>query len=177
MFRTLGAIAMAGVVVTAAAVAQEGRTEFGVDVGLTAQKASATRDWAVTIRTPVDLRIGIPVGTQLRIEPRIAGSYVTSGGYNLYALDPGLNLLIGTPGSTERRGMYVTVGADYAVTGGSGMSGEGYVSFNAGFGVRSPLASAAWRPEMFVAFTPKQGTTISSSVVAIGMRLGLSFFN
>ena len=177
MLRTIGAAIAAGLAISAAAAAQEHPTEFGVDVGLSAAKASGGGDWLVTLHTPVDLRVGFHAANGLAIEPRVAFSYVTIAGYNTYALDPGVNLLFGTPGSTPKRGTYVTVGADYTVIGGSGLTSESYISFNGGFGVRSPTGNVAQRPEMYVRITPKQGDVIGSSIFELGMRMGLSFFN
>jgi hypothetical protein len=43
--------------------------------------------------------------------------------------------------------------------------------------MRRPMGAAATRIELFAGFTPKQGDTITSSILTIGARLGLSFFN
>jgi hypothetical protein len=177
MLKTFGAVALLGAVLTAPSPAQDRKTEFGVDVSFSAEKASGGGDWVIIIRTPVDFRVAIPMGRELALEPRIAATFATGGGNSVYTLDPGVNVLIGFPGSTYNKGMYGTFGADLTVLGGSEMTTASYVSFNVGFGGRSPLRSAAWRPELFLRFTPKQGTTVTSSIVAIGARIGLSFFN
>jgi hypothetical protein len=103
--------------------------------------------------------------------------YETVGGNHAYVINPGLNALVGLPGSGYNHGPYVTVGVDLTAAGSSGVTGVSYYSINAGIGSRSPIGSAAWRPEAFVRLTPKQGTTVSSSIIEIGARIGLSFFN
>lgn len=53
-------------------------------------------------------------------------------------------------------GAYFTVGADLQIAGGTGTTSESYFSLNAGLGL---------------------GTTVAESIITVGARLGLSFFN
>jgi hypothetical protein len=177
MFRTLAGVALAGVVFAAPTMAQNRKTEFGVDVALTYTKYSGGGSGVFAMRTPVDVRIAFPLAGNLALEPRFTASFISGGGESLHALNPGLNLLIGLPGAAYNNGLYVTVGGDMSIVGGTGMTSESYFSLNGGIGMRHPMGAGATRVELFAGFTPKQGTTITNSVLTIGARLGLSFFN
>ena len=114
----------------------------------------------------------------LAFEPRLTALFVAASGGHMYTLDPGLNILLGVPGSTHRDGGYFTAGADLVIMGSSGTTSRSYYTLNAGFGLRRPMGSqGASRAEIFFAVTPKQGTTVSEAIFAVGLRLGLSFFN
>jgi hypothetical protein len=173
MIRSLAGLALAGAVLSAPALAQTRETEYGVDVAIRWAKPSVG-DGALHIVTPVDFRVAYHNGA-LALEPRIAAQYVSSGGSNLYVLDPGLNVLFGLPGSTHQNGTYATLGADLMMVGGSGMTGASAITLNAGFGLRRPMGKAATRAELFVAYTPKQTHAVQTT--AFGLRLGFSFFN
>jgi hypothetical protein len=177
MFRILAGVALAGAVVAAPAVAQNRKNEFGVDVAITYTKVSGAGNGVFGVHTPVDVRIGFPLGTNLMLEPRFTAAFASSSGASFHALNPGVNLLFGLPGSTHNKGLYVTVGGDVSITGGTGSTSESYFTVNGGIGVRSPMGAGASRGEFFVGYTPKQGTTIEASILTIGARLGLSFFN
>jgi hypothetical protein len=102
---------------------------------------------------------------------------MSGGGDSFHALNPGLNVLVGLPGGAYNKGAYVTVGGDVVIVGGTGEDTETAFSLNAGLGMRRPMGTAASRAELFVGFTPKQGTTVMASIITIGARLGFSFFN
>jgi hypothetical protein len=177
MFKTLAGIALVGAVFATPAVAQARKTEFGVDVAVTYTKYSGGGSGVFGVHTPVDVRIAFPLAGNLALEPRFTASFISGGGANLHALNPGLNLLIGLPGATYNNGLYVTVGGDVSIVGGTGMTSESYFALNGGIGMRRPMGAGATRIELFAGFTPKQGTTITNSILTIGARLGLSFFN
>jgi hypothetical protein len=177
MFRTLAGVALAGVVVAAPAFAQNRKTEFGVDVAISYTKVSGGSNGLFGIQTPVDVRIGFPLGTNLMLEPRFTATFLSSSGNSMHSLNPGLNLLFGFPGSAHNKGLYVTVGGAASITGGTGMTSESFFSVNGGIGTRNPMGAGATRAELFVGYTPKQGTTVPASILTIGARLGLSFFN
>jgi hypothetical protein len=177
MTRMLAAIALTNALLTAPALAQTRKTEFGADVAIKWTKVSGASEGFFDIQTPVDLRIAFHLGNSLALEPRLTARFLSGGGGNVYAIDPGLNVLVGLPGSTYNKGSYVTAGADLAVTGGTDMTGESYVTFNLGMGSRAPVGSGAARGELYLAFTPRQGTAAPSSILTIGARIGLSFFN
>ncbi len=173
MIRSLAGLALAGAVLTAPALAQTRETEYGADVAIRWSKPSFG-DGTLRIATPVDFRVAFHRGA-IALEPRVSAQYVSSGGDNLYVLDPGLNFLVGLPGSTHQNGTYATLGADLMIVGGSGLSGGSAFTLNAGFGLRRPMGKAAARAELFVAYTPKQTHAVETK--AFGLRLGFSFFN
>jgi hypothetical protein len=173
MIRSLAGLALAGAVLSAPALAQTRETEYGVDVAIRWAKPSSG-DGTLHIVTPVDFRVAYHSGA-IAIEPRVAAQYVSSGGNNLYVLDPGLNILFALPGSTHQNGTYTTIGADLMLVGGTGMTGASAFSLNAGFGLRRPMGKAASRAELFVGYTPKQTNAVQTTT--FGMRLGFSFFN
>ena len=177
MFRTLAGVALAGAVFAAPALAQTRKTEFGVDVAITYTKYSGGGSGVFQIHTPVDVRIAFPLGGNLALEPRFTAAFMSGGGHSVHLLNPGLNLLVGLPGSAYNNGTYFTVGGDVVIAGGTGEDTETAFSLNAGLGMRRPMGTAASRAELFVGFTPKQGTTVMASIITIGARLGFSFFN
>ena len=177
MYRSLAGLALLSTVLTGPALAQGRETEFGADMVVKWMKSSGGGSGVFHIQTPVDFRVAFHTGGNVAFEPRLTALYLSGGGDNMYSLDPGLNVLIGLPGSTRTNGSYVTIGADLELVGGSGLTGVSYYSVNAGLGLRRPMGKAATRAELFVGFTPKQGTTIAESIITLGARLGISFFN
>jgi hypothetical protein len=177
MFRTLAGVALAGTLLAAPALAQNGKTEFGVDVGIAYTKYSGASNGVFAIHTPVDVRIAFPLAGNLALEPRFSATFVSSSGDSYHLLNPGLNLLIGLPGGAYNKGLYVTAGGALAIMGGTGTTSESAFSLNAGLGMRSPMGAGASRGELFVGYTPKQGTAVPASILTLGVRLGLSFFN
>jgi hypothetical protein len=177
MFRTLAGVALVGAVFAAPALAQTRKTEFGVDVAITYTKYSGGGSGVFQIQTPVDVRIAFPLSGNLALEPRFTAAFMSGGGDSFHALNPGLNVLVGLPGGAYNKGAYVTVGGDVVIVGGTGEDTETAFSLNAGLGMRRPMGTAASRAELFVGFTPKQGTTVMASIITIGARLGFSFFN
>lgn len=176
MLRTLASVALIGAVFAAPALGQTRKTEFGVDVSLKWQKPSGGGSSLFAMQTPVDFRVAFPVGGNLALEPRVTAAFVSGGGSSYHAVNAVLNLLIGLPGGAYNKGTYVTVGASALIVGGTGSSSETTPSVNAGLGMRSPMGGAgASRAELFVAYTPKRD--LHPSILAIGGRLGLSFFN
>lgn len=173
MIRSLAGLALAGAVLTAPALAQTRETEYGVDVAVRWWKPSVG-DGTLRIGTPVDFRVAFHRGA-IALEPRVSAQYVSSGGDNVYALDPGLYVLFALPGSTNRSGTFSTIGADLMIAGGSDMAPASAITLNAGFGLRHPMGKAATRLELFVAYTPKQTHAVQAT--AFGLRLGFSFFN
>jgi len=148
-----------------------------VDVAVTYTKCSGGGSGVFQVQTPVDVRIAFPLGGNLALEPQFTASFVSGGGASFHVLNPGLNVLVGLPGGAFNKGAYVTVGRDVVIMGGTGETSETAFSLNAGLGMRRPMGTAASRAELFFGFTPKQGDTIMNSILTIGARLGLSFFN
>ena len=178
MIRALAGIALAGAVLAAPAAAQTPETEFGADVIAKVLKSSGGGSAVFELQTPVDLRVAFHGAGTFAFEPRLTALFMTASGNNLYTLDPGLNVLFGAPGSTHRSGAYFTVGADVAITGGTGRNGTSYYTVNGGLGFRRPMgAHGATRVELFLGLTPKQGTTVFNTIYTFGLRLGLSFFD
>ena len=178
MFRILTAVAVIGAVAAGPCLAQSSETEFGVDVALRAQKASWGGGTLFSVQTPVDFRIAFHSGGNVAIEPRFTAVFATAEGDNAYTLDPGLNILLGLPGSSHHDGAYATAGVDLLIVGGTDMTSRSYYTLNVGVGFRRPMGThAASRMEAFVGLTPKQGTTIYTNSFTFGLRLGLSFFN
>ncbi|MGD0483498.1 MAG: hypothetical protein ABSB58_02470 [Gemmatimonadales bacterium] len=173
MIRSIARIALASAVLSAPALAQTRETEYGADISIRWSKPSSG-DGTLHIVMPVDFRVAFHNGA-LALEPRISGQYLSSGGDNIYLLDPGVNILIALPGSTHRNGTYSLIGADLMIVGGSGMAPASAVSLSGGFGLRRPMGKAATRAELFVGYTPKQ--TNAAETTTFGMRLGFSFFN
>jgi hypothetical protein len=173
MIRSLAGLALAGTVLSAPALAQTRETEYGVDFAIRWSKPSFG-DGTLRIATPVDFRVAFHRGA-IALEPRFSAQYISSGGDNLYALDPGLNILIALPGGTHQNGTYSTIGADLMIVGGTDMAPASAITMNVGFGLRRPMGKAATRLELFVAYTPKQTHAVETT--AFGLRLGFSFFN
>jgi hypothetical protein len=182
-------LVFAALSVPAVARAQMGRPmhEFGVDLAAMYQKVGSgcsTDCGYFQVGVPVDLRIGFLTQGPLSVEPRLTFSYLSGGGGHLLAFDPHLNVLYrlgaGT-GPHSMMGPYVTVGAGVAIVNASVSGGTSststQLSVNAGIGMRSAFESAAFRPEAFFAYNfENKGKNIPSSI-AIGARIGLSFFH
>ena len=177
MFKTLAGLAIASAILTGPAMAQGRETEFGGDMTIKWMKSSGAGSGLLHIQTPVDLRVAFHTAGGFAIEPRLTAQFLNGGGDNIYAIDPGLNVLVAFPGSAHHNGAYVTVGADLAVAGGTGMNSSSVFSLNAGLGLRRPMGKAAGRAELFVGLTPKQGTDVLENIFTVGARLGISFFN
>ncbi len=177
MFKTLVRLALASAVFTGPALAQGPETEFGVDVGIKWLKAPGGGDGVLQIQTPVDVRVAFLTSGHTAVEPRFTAQYVSVGGTSVYAFDPGLNFLVAAPGSVYNNGGYFTLGVDLAIAGGKGMTGSAVYSVNAGFGLRRPMGKAAARTELFLGYTPKQGTNVLQGFFTVGGRIGFSFFN
>jgi hypothetical protein len=177
MLKTLAGLALASAVFTAPALAQGRETEFGVDLAVRWMKSSGGGDAVLQLQTPVAVRVAFHTAGSLAVEPRFTATFLLASGGNAYVLDPGVNLLFGLPGRPHNDGAYCTVGADVGITGGTGMTSRSVWSLNAGVGLRRPMGKAASRAEVFLGFTPKQGTTVTESIFAVGLRLGISFFN
>jgi len=177
MFKTLAGLALASAVFTGPVLAQGRETEFGVDMAVKWMKSSGGGSGLLHVQTPVDVRVAFHTAGSLAFEPRFTAQFLSGGGSNYYVLDPGLNVLVGFPGGAHHNGAYFTVGADLAVTGGTGSSSSSVYSVNAGLGLRRPMGKAAVRTELLVGYTPKQGADVVEGSFTGGMRLGFSFFN
>lgn len=178
MTRVLAGVALAGAVLAAPLVAQAPETEFGVDVVVKAVKSAGGGSAVLEFQTPVDLRVAFHGAGSFALEPRLTALFVAGNGGHAYTLDPGLNVLVGVPGGTQRSGAYFTAGADIVLVGSSGTTGRSYYSVNTGVGLRQPMgAHSASRAEVYIGLTPKQGTTVYDTIFTIGLRLGLSFFD
>ncbi len=176
MNRTLAGLALASAVFARPALAQQA-TEFGVDLGFSWMKAPGGGSALFQLRTPVDVRIAFHTAGSIAVEPRFTAQYLSQSGTSIYTVDPGLNFLVALPGGAYNDGGYSTVGVDLAISGGSGVTGSTVYSFNGGLGLRRPMGKAAVRAELFLGYTPKQGSAFGQGVFALGARVGFSFFN
>jgi len=177
VFKTFAGMALAGVVLSAPALAQTRKTEFGSDLRFQwahSSKVGESRPRDV-LASQVSLRLGIPLAPNVLVEARFTPSFNADNTVGLAALQPGLNVVVDFPGSVYNQGPYVTLGADLDVPAGFSEARESAYEFNVGVGMRSPTRAGAVRSEFFVGFRPKQNGEVNSWL-AVGARLGLSFF-
>jgi len=190
--------ALAGVMLAAPLVGQTAgmpKHEFGVDLGLAysniASPVSGGSSLSVVgITTPVDVRVGFVAPGPLSWELRFVGSFMneSSGGFSLtiYSFMPDVNLLyrLGAgKGQWHLLGPYLTAGLGVKVTGESSSPGGGSnsglnVPINVGLGTRTPLGSGAFRGELYLAFTPKNGNVgPDGNEITAGVRAGISLWH
>lgn len=172
----------------AAAAHESGRVaqhELGADLtGMYAKQPGAAG--AVIIATPVDVRVGFPVGEKLTIEPRVSFGYNSKGGLDstfqavaAYAFIPDVNVLWSF--RSAHRGPYVTAGAGLVVahvpflTFRTGTSTQ--VSINGGIGTRVPYEAGAIRLEAFGRYVRQNADKGLPEELNVGVRIGLSLWH
>ena len=194
---SMGALA-AGVMLAAPLRGQTAgmpKHEFGVDLGLTysniaSPAAGGSSVSVVAITTPVDVRVAFLSPDPVSWELRFIGSYMneSSGGFSvtIYSFMPDVNVLyrLGTgTGPWHLLGPYLTAGLGARVIGESSSGGGGSnaglnVPVNVGIGTRTALGSGAFRGELYLAFTPKNGNVgPDGNEITVGVRAGISLWH
>ena len=195
--RSLGALA-AGVMLAAPLSGQTAggpKHEFGVDLGIAYSNIASPVSGGssvsvVQLTTPVDVRVGFLAPGPLSWELRFVGSFQneSSGGFSLtiYSFMPDVNLIyrLGAgAGQRQLLGPYLTAGLGARVTGESSSGGGGSnsglnVPINLGLGTRTALGSGAFRGELYLAFTPKNGNIgPDGNEITLGVRAGISLWH
>ncbi|MEX2155343.1 MAG: hypothetical protein WD773_00715 [Gemmatimonadales bacterium] len=157
------------------AAAGGARHEFGIDLGAAYVKPDGF-DGGIVIGTPVDVRVGLVSTGNMMWEPRFTLDFNTVGGNTTYLFTPGVNVLFANSPGRHRNGMYFTGGAGLLLGDDGANSGTAF-SLNAGVGWRKPYGSAAWRYELGFQWTSESTDLGLPSTIAIGGRIGVSFWH
>jgi hypothetical protein len=159
--------------------------EFGVDLsGMYTNMGSpcAENCGALTIATPVDLRIGFLMEGPWSVEPRLGLLYQasTSGEGHVLQFTPGINVLYAFGARSGPNGVigpYLTAGAALEVADLGDFGGSAtQVAVNLGLGQRMAWGSAAFRPEAFVRYRFRNAYDGVPSYFDLGVRIGVSLF-
>jgi hypothetical protein len=187
MLKLIGRAGLAAVllVVPAIAAAQhdmamghEAKHELGADITAFYQRLSLAGQSSnqILIGTPVDLRLGVPVGAKGTVEPRINFAFHSKGssaGGAAYELIPDVNLTWGF--QDNKKGPYLTAGAAIRIE--HDTSSLTQFGFNGGIGTRIPYESGAIRVEAFDQYFLKKTADALPNELNIGVRIGLSLWH
>ncbi len=149
--------------------------EFGVDISAGYVKPDQI-DGGIVLFTPVDVRWGFVSTSNMMWEARGSLAFSTIGGTTFYTFEPGVNVLFSNSTGGHRRGMYFTGGGGLLLADDGTSSGTAF-SINAGVGWRKPWGSAAWRYELGFQWTSESADLGLPSTIAIGGRIGVSFWH
>ena len=154
--------------------------EVGVDLGIAFIKPSSTSG-ILSVGTPIDVRLGLPMGGW-SLEPRLILLYQSKSGNDLHNIDFDLNALFPVGrGNNYRKGLYLTAGGGLDLTGGnlSGLPSMNatLVQLNAGIGTRVPLEPGAIRIEGYLKYHFANRNTGYVNTSEFGVRLGLSLWH
>jgi hypothetical protein len=182
MATRLFGLAAAGLL--SAGVAQAQKHEFGVDLGLVSSKLDGVDDRALTISTPIDVRIGFVSAGKLSWETRFGLSYLSFGDIKSLDFTPGVNVLYKLGAATNTQGLYVTGGASYTISSfddGTGDVSQNQPGVNVGIGHRKPMGTASLRTELFFASHFESGTAgdtdFAPARTDFGIRFGISLWH
>lgn len=183
---TSGLLAAALAIAPAIAAAQhdmamgghEAKHELGADITGFYQHLSlgGVSTNQVLVATPVDVRLGVGIGSTATIEPRITFAYHSKGNSNggaAYAFVPDLNITWGF--QSARKGPYLTAGGALRI--GHDTSTVTQFGFNGGIGTRIPWESGAVRLEAFGQYFLKKAADNIPNELNIGIRIGLSLWH
>jgi hypothetical protein len=175
MHRATGAFVASALLLTpAVAQAQRmGTHEIGVDFAVAWVKPSGGNG-ALTMMTPVDVRVGFASRGPLSVEPRFAMSLESDGGTR-YSIDPGVNLLYKLGGRAANQNHYLTGGADIDLLKG-GVAGA-VLALNGGLGMRHPWGAGAFRTEIFARYAFRNTKLGVPNTFNLGVRLGRAMWH
>jgi hypothetical protein len=175
-------VALAAVLVAPMALEAQARREYGVDLVVGFQKPDGG-DGSIVAGTPIDVRVGLMGSGNLSFEPRFSLWFDSKGGIDsngdattAYAFSPGVNVLFRMgQGGTQNSNRYFTVGAAIDLMD-FGAASASQISINGGIGMRRPMGSGATRIEAFVRYDLENSGDGLPSIITVGARLGVSFF-
>jgi hypothetical protein len=158
---------------SAAAEAQQGSVEFGIDAGVVAS-INDNVDNLTSICVPCQrLRIGFFVSDAISFEPAVALNVVTGGGETLTTFSGTASLLyhFTTDPDASRAYFRVGGGVDVVDFGGGSLTQAGV---GGGIGIKGPAGGIAIRAEAIAGYNFETDDLVSS--IDLGVLLGISFF-